>query len=348
MIRYDSLLVHYLALELDELLAGAGASTLRLDPASRVAALETTAGTLVLDLHPSSGIITLGAAPAAAVVLALHRRSVVARVTSPADERILTIELAGAPATRVRRVVVELMGNQWNVLAVDGEDRIVQVLRAREAGGRKLRPGVAYEPPPASTRAGLDRPLSIEEWTELLEPLAPAERERALVANVAWTSPLNAPLILAEPPAGSGVDALDLACGTYWYLTGFPPAHPCVLTLPVGEQPYPQPFPQVAARPTRSLLEAMALAGGLPAQAPGRSASLLSPELLERARRRLRVLEARARRLEAQGAGAREEALALRAQADVLLANLGAMRKGARRVTLPDFAGGEIEVELDP
>jgi predicted ribosome quality control (RQC) complex YloA/Tae2 family protein len=349
--RYDSLLCHYLARELHQRLAGAPAHALRLDPAARVAALETGAGTLVLELHPSRGLITLGAPLPAGRVLPLHRRTVVGAVRAPADERLLVIELPGGAASRVHGVVVELLGNQWNLLALDGTGRVAAVLWPREAGRRRLRVGAEYVPPPVSTRAGAEVPIALDDWLALLEPTPPAERAAELVARVAWTSPLNASAILEE-----GDPSLEEAHARYAALAARPPAQPCVLAGGGGggggDQPYPLPLPGAVAAPAASLLEALARALGAAPPAMGEQPTAgpekgVAPELLQRLRRRAARLERRARRLEAQARGGLEEAVALRAQADVLLANLHAVRKGAARTTLPDFAGGEIEIELD-
>ncbi len=361
--RYDPLILHYLARELNGLLAGAGARTLRLDAAARVAALETTAGTLLLALHPTSGAIGLvGAPPAVPTVIPLHRRTVVAGVRAPADERLLVVELAGAPAARVRRLVVELLSNQWNALALDGTGeagggggRILAVLWPREAGGRRLRAGAPYVPPPPSGRAGAEAALDVDAWLELLGPVAPPLRATELIARVAWTSSLSAEPLLGTAARTPGAPELEAAYARYHTLTQRGPASPCVLELPDGPQPYPLPLPGTNARPAPSLLAAIAEATGLgrleataPAGGgPGAAATAPSPELLERVRRRLTALETRIHRLQLQGAGALDAATALRGHGDVLMANLHAVHKGMERVSLPDFAGGEVTIELD-
>ena len=365
--RFDPLIVHYLADELQLRLAGARASAVRVDAASGAAALETAAGTLLLDLHPARGVITLGAAPLAATVLTLPSRCVVARVSAPADERLLVIDLAGAAAARPHRLVVELMTNQWNAIVLDGRGegpeagvggggRILAVLRARDAGGRRLRPGTTYRPPPPSPRLGLADPLSQGAWVELLGPVPADERTAALIERVAWTSPLNARWILGSAAEANALDSLADANERYRTLAGLPTPAPCLLETARGVQPYPVRLAGVPAAPAPSLLAAAALVAGLPPPPgsagawPGASPSpaSLAPELRELARRRLTALEARIGRLEAQAAGAREESAELRAQGDVLLAHLHAVRRGMDHVMLPDFAGGEVEIALDP
>lgn len=359
--RYDPLIVHYLARELPARLSGAAARTLRVDPAARVAALETTAGTLALTLHPAAGgmaIVSPAATPAAATVLPLHRRTVVAGVSAPGDERLLVLEVAGGPPTGVRWLVVELLTNQWNAVAVDGTadsaagGRIVAVLWARTAGGRRLRVGVPYEPPPPSGRAGAEEPLALDGWLALLQDVAPPLRATELIARVAWTSPINASAILGSASGTPDALALEASYERYRALAARGVGTPCLLELDRGLQPYPLELPGVAGRSTPSLLDAIGQATGMAARAasagaigPGRTP--VSPELLERVRRRLRALEARARRLAAQGSGALEDGAALRRRADVLLANLHALRKGQEQATLPDFSGGEITIELD-
>lgn len=346
-VRYDPLLVRYLADELSERLRGRRIRAVRLDPDARLAALDLEDEALVLSLHPTRGHTFLGATPAAADVVALPRRATLARVGAPADERILTLDVFGTPADRPRRIVVELMTNQWNVLVLDGHGRILSALWRREAGGRALRPGAVYTPPPPAGRAGAQTPVTRGAWRALLGPLAPDERRAALLRSVAYTSPINAGAILGRAAREEGDAALDAAYDRYAALAGLPPARPCSLQLPAGAQPYPLPLPDVSCAVADTLLDAFRAAaesaGAVPAGAVG-----VPPELVERLRRRVSRTEARIERLWQELEGAAAEAERLRRGGDLLLAHLGVVRKGMESVELPDFEGGAQVVALDP
>src|SRR6185312_13839615 len=71
-------------------------------------------------------------------------------------------------------------------------------------------------------------------------------------------------------------------------------------------------------------------------------------ELVDRLRARIGEIEKRHERLEAELSDAATGAETLRAQADLLISQLYLVRKGAERVTLPDFVGGTVEIALDP
>ncbi|HEX7050980.1 MAG TPA: NFACT RNA binding domain-containing protein [Longimicrobiales bacterium] len=349
-IRYDSLLVRYLADELAARLTGRPVEAISLDPARRRAAILLDDSTLTLDLHPTSGLIHL-AAPAGALPEPVRtaRRTTVAGVAAPPDERILLIDLAvpHAPAERPRRIVVELLANQWNLLALDGEGRIVAALWRRTAGARQLRPGARYAPPPAPARQGLEAPLDAAKWRALLGPVPPPQRPRALIDAVAYTSPLNAPALLGEAARTDAPDALDAAHTRYVALAVLPPAAPHLLEMGTRLQPYPLPLPGIPGLACASLLEAIARAGG--AEGPAAPPMPRVPAaLLERLRERIARLEARRRRLDAELAAAAPAAERLRRDADLLLSQLDRVRKGSDHAVLSDFSGGTVRVALDP
>lgn len=345
-IRYDSLLVRYLAMALDERLSGRRLDAIALEPDRRRATLVLGEETLVLDLHPTSGAILLGPASKLEANVRLARRSVVSRVVSPADERVMIVDLsaAGSLAGRPAKLVVELLGNQYNLLVLDPEERILAALWKRAAGERELRPGARYTPPPPTGRAGADRPLDPEAWRALLGPVPPRERVTMLIERVAWTSPISAEPILGSASQLEGDDALMQAYARYHWLASLPPALPHVLQTERGAQPYPLPLPGVPARPCASLTEAIALAAGieLPAQAA------VSPETLDRIRHRIEQLERRVERIEKELEDAAPEAARLRASGDLLLSQLHLVARGATSVEVSDFQGGTVRIDLDP
>ncbi len=347
-IRYDSVLVHYLARELDARFGGARLEALRFDPDRREAALVFEGGEAVVwRLHPTDGTVIVGPAPSLPVEVPLPRQATLRRVTTAPDERHLAVDV-GTPRPRIdrtARIVVELMGNQWNVLALDPSGRILGALWARRAGGRRLVGGATYEAPPASTRRGATSPLSREAWREALEGVAPEDRARALIDHVAYSSPINAAAILGDAARTDGDEALDAAYERYLAIASLPDAAPCLLRTERGAQPYPLPLPGVESEPFPTLLAAMGALSG--AEAPA-AAPAVGRELLDRLRDRIERLDRRRRRLEAELAGAASEATELRRRGDLLLSQLHLVRKGMARVEVSDYEGGTLEIELDP
>jgi predicted ribosome quality control (RQC) complex YloA/Tae2 family protein len=359
-IRYDALLVHYLAAELEERLRARRLTAVRLDSEARRFTLEFDTERLVWELHPARGWIRVVPTPTAEAgqeavegwggrPIRTQRRPRVRRVLSPPDERLLEIEIDAGGPDRASRFVVELMTNQWNVLALAPDRTIVAALRPREVGGRALRPGVAYVAPgrsrgpdpstaPTASREGADEPVSLERWREILDDVAPGERGRVLVRTLAWTSPLNAAPILS--PAGQD-DSLSGAWQRYVELACRPTANPHVLDLG-RPTPYPLPLPGVDGRSMLSLLAAFEVGMA------DRGSAILAPEVRAALEERLQRVRRRAERLHAEAEEGPTKAAALRRRADLLMAQLHRVSKGDPRVTLDDFEGGSLTVELDP
>lgn len=369
-IRYDSLLVRYVARELDRRLGRARVHSLRLDPEARRLALETERDVLVWELHPLRGQPRLVGAPPAGPSVRLPRQARILGASSAPDERIVVIRIGGAGAAqgRTRAVIVELVTNQWNAVAVDGADRIIAVLQPRDAGGRSLRRGRFYQPPEPTRRAGRADPVGLEEWHALLDEVAPSDRPRLLARTVAYMSPLNAAPILgaaaAEPtsppegaedlPAGAPerVDPAEqdranllVAYHRYRALAALPAPSPGW----IGERrfPYPIPLPGLRHEPAPDLIEALSQAGE-PAPSPPRAAPRVGDATLARLRHELGRAGRRAERLAEQLEEARPGAAALRAEADLILARSTSLRRGQEEVELEGFAGEVVAVRLDP
>ncbi|HKJ93014.1 MAG TPA: NFACT RNA binding domain-containing protein [Longimicrobiales bacterium] len=357
-IPYDSLLVHYLAVELDGRLAQRRLHDVRMDGEARRLVLVLEDETLVWDLHPDRGWLLRADTPPVqdpashhAGRLALPRQAHITGVEAPRDERLLLIGIGGKGKGRTHRLAVELMTNQWNALALDGAGRIMAALWPRQAGDRVLRPGVAYAPPAApEPRAGRVELLSLHAWHSLLAGVDPAERRRALVRRVAWASPLNSGAILGAADRGAAGVPLDAqrpllegAYDRYRAIATLPPAQPHVLRRARGPFPYPIPLPGMPGEGVGSLVEAMAAASEGAGAAPA-----LTPGALDRLRQHRQTLARRLERLRAELERAPDQAAALRRQADVLLTRLHAVPRGAEHVVLEDFEGGTVEIDLDP
>ena len=356
---YDSLLVHYLARELESRLSARRLRKVRFDSEQRRFTLELDAERLVWELHPTRGRIrvvkdedggqgddlpTEAAEGFGGRTIRTQRRPRVRRVTAPLDDRILEIEIDAGGPDRASRFVVELMTNQWNVLALAPDRRIVSALWTRDTG-RTLQTGEVYEPPGGfEPREGLEEPVGLDRWHEILGEVDPDDRPGALVRALAWTSPLNAGPILEggrdnpDAPGAGGTAALEPAWLRYRELASRPEPRPQLLRLR-GGTPYPVPLPGVDGRPVMSLLAAFQQAT---------ETDPLAPEVRDALEDRLERVTRRAERLREEAEKAPALAEELRGRADLLMARLHELRKGMESVELDAFDGGTVTLELDP
>ena len=358
-LRFDPALVRALAAELHARLAGRLAQPLPVFDSDVSATLFLDRGeALRFDLHPSRGWIRVVSAKmregesAKAASADAPPTARVVRVSAPADERLLRIELREGNRFRggSRSLVVELHTNQWNALVVDTDDRrIVSVLRARDAGGRALHPGAVYRPPEPQRRLGADAPdreaLSAE-WTARLGRLPPPERKGELLRSFAYASPLNAAALLGGAALVEGEAELARAFERWWEVVTRVDPEPVLLDTTRGRQPYPLPLPGFVATRFDSILDAMDAVAAA-AEADEESGESGAAELLERARKRLEAMRRRVGSLQTEFERI-GEADRLRGLGDLILAHLHMVRTGMERVTLPGFDGGEVAVELDP
>jgi predicted ribosome quality control (RQC) complex YloA/Tae2 family protein len=349
-IRYDPLLVRALSGELRAALQGRQAHPQPVFDAGLSCTLPLDRGeALRIDLHPQRGWIQLVRGYEATVREDLDFSARLVRVSAPADERLLRIDIheGGRFKGGRRSLVIELHTNQWNALLVDaGDRRIVSVLRARDAGGRSLRSGAVYRPPDPARRTLPDRPRDelLGAWMSRLGALPPGERPRELVRRFAYTSPLNAASLLGPAALWTEEDALAAAFDRWWAMADGDPDEAFLLHTKHGPQPYPIALDGVSYQPMDSLLAAMEAAASA---APAEVAEDVTGELLRRARGRLAGTERRIGSLAAELARV-GEADRLRAQGDLLLSHLDWVEPGASTVVLPDFDGGEAEIALDP
>ncbi|TVR53498.1 MAG: hypothetical protein EA421_11040, partial [Gemmatimonadales bacterium] len=192
--RWDPLLVEAVAQELDGTLDRARVRSLLLEPDARRVLLFLREGTLVLELHPAAGWISLlepGEPPADARPLAARVRG----VRALPDESVLVFSLQ-----RIRgkdegvELVVEFTGNRWNALVVGHRSRQIRhVLLPREEKTRSLTVGAPYQAPPSTGRNTTPSPSW---WAETMA----GEDRGTLLRSVAWTSSLNAPVFLEGGP----------------------------------------------------------------------------------------------------------------------------------------------------
>jgi predicted ribosome quality control (RQC) complex YloA/Tae2 family protein len=343
-IRYDPLLVRYLADELNRRLTGRSCAPAPLLDALSVTLPLNGGEALHLDLHPTRGWVRLvpwEEGPDA-------ERAECLGVACPPDERILSIRIRTRDRFQVahRRLVIELHTNQWNALLVAEEDqRILSVLRPRTAGRRVLRPGTRYQPPEARPRFGVEsvsEDAAWERWRSALGEEPPAERRSALLRGFAYTGTPNAGAVLGEAAEAAGEAPLRAAFERWWKLRALPPPRPVLLE---GGQPYPVPLPGTGSRPVGSLLEAMEAAAG--EQAGSIAPQPEAAPRAERVRERHAAATRKVRRLweELEQSG---EADRLREWGSLILARLHQVPRGASQVRLQGWGGEEVEIPLDP
>ena len=350
-IRFNALLLRALAAELDARLRGVRVARAHFVRGLRAVVLELGQRrqplTLSWSLLPTAGhvLLTEGRSHGTGALLQVLPGTPIAAVRALPNERVAVLELApgNAAAGVVRKLVVELVGNRWNAVALGADDVIGAVLLARPADARALRAGVPYSPPAARPRLGAENPLELSRWQAILGPVPPETRRRALLDSVAYTSPLNADWILGDaqlPEAGGHV--LEEAYRRYLRLVQSPPQP----VLRNGGQPYPQACAESDVL-MPSLLAAFAAAAEQAGAPPVAGAAALRELLRARIHDRQQRVSARLEKLEAEARDALAEAARLRREADVLMAQLHAVPRGATEVELSDFAGGRLSLRLD-
>ncbi|MEZ4414869.1 MAG: NFACT RNA binding domain-containing protein [Gemmatimonadota bacterium] len=320
--RWDSVLVRAVAGELGRRLGDARLRALYFDRSAPAAYAFFRTGTLEIRLDgPEPSVLWRAATEPYPGSRSLPAR--VTAVSSPPDERRLTVELRrvrGAP--REQRLEIELIPRRSNVFLVSG-GRVAAALRADPLRST----GEGYQPPEPSRRRWAEVTPLRAEWDAFIASLPGEERETALVRELAWSSPINA------------AELLDADGGFELWRTlqrGADPA-PTLLLLPAGPQPYPHPLGSLPSSPLSDLLDA----------GPTPPPPSLPSDVLRRAEQRVEELARKERSLERQTQKA-ERAEVMRTQADLLLARLHQVPRGAERLVLEGFAGEPVEMRLDP
>jgi len=337
---------------LDERLSGSRLRALRLDGERRDLVLLFRECTLLWRLHPRRGHPRFFP-PREPSGEDLPLAAKVRRVSAPDDERIVRMELLPVRGRRgASDLCVELLGNQWNAVVAEREEGTIRHVLVRRETSPARRVGEVYELPPPPGREGLHGDLGLDRWLELLEPLPPGRRRRALVTSVAYTSSINANALLGAAAETSG-DEAQSALEAGWALwkrmaEGTETHDPVVLELERGLQPYPYPLPTVPSRTAESLLAAFEEAARPGAETgAGAPLALLPPDLLGQLESTVDGRLRRVTSLEAELEGLEDED-ALRSSADILLARYGDVPKGASEVVLDGFDGASVHIPLDP
>ena len=349
-VAFDAVLVAALARELEERLCNARLRALRLDRVGRSLTLLFREGTLGFGLHPETGSVTWNEPsdprpedrPLAGRLL---------RAEALVDDRILRLsfrKVRGSPSST--DVLIEWITNRWNALVTDGAESVVRHVLVNLEGKGAPHTGHPWSPPPPSRRKGADGELPLEQWREQLLAVDPKERHRTLIESFAWTSPLNAAALLGSAAREDGAAAESaLAAGhELWrklaaVALGRLEIGATLLDTRAGLQPYPFPLAGKDEETVPTLLDGFARA----ADQAGMPPSVAPAGLLEALDRRGVRAWARVESLQRELDNAPDPAEARRI-GDLILARLADVPRGRERVSLIDFDGSIVEVELDP
>jgi hypothetical protein len=349
-LRWDPLLARAVARELDTALRGRRVRALLLDGGPRTAVLYLRDATLVAELHPRAGWISL----LDPVEPPLEARPLPCRVLEVAalpDESALRLGLQ-----RIRgkdegvELILDFAAGRGNALVVGHRSgQLRHVLLPRATGERPLVPGAPWVPLPTGDRRGGPGtpPLPEPEFRALV-----AGGRSAVLGGVAGASSLNVEALLGP----RGWEVLQaMRHPEHWgaWITPSPRGrilYPILLDRPDPVASHVSGGPGVdddaEATPLPSLLEGMGrLRDGRDGAPVG--AFLLPGPLVARAEERLVRLRRKVAALRRQLDGAPDPA-PLRALGDLILARFAQVPTGKDSVRLPGFDGGFVEVALDP
>ena len=349
--RWDPILTAAIAAELNNALSGARLKGIFLDHGAGTLHAYFRDVTVFFDLAPSGlGVEVLDQSepPDGSRTFPCT----LAAVEHLPDERVLIFVL-----TRIRgrggaiRIVVEFVPGRSNATVVEEDKWTVRHILVPRSGTRAPQIGSPY-PKPLSNRRGVDTPLSLKDWLEILEPEETLKaRGRRLLHEVAFTSPINAPALLGGTDGPSGGASLETGYDLWLHLrasglgadTGRSPGPAYILECEWGDQPYPAELPGYGHRTSETLLEAVKrvrrAAGAAAILTPSRWTNALE-DALRAARKKRGKLE--------RELAATPDPQALRIQGDMILAHLRLVKKGASEVTLPGFEGTSEMIVLDP
>ena len=349
-VTFDAVLVAALARELEERLGKARLRALRLDRAGRSFALLFREGTLRFGLHPEVGTITWHEPSDPGP----EDRPLVGRLTRAealADDRVLRLSFRkarGSPASA--DVLIEWITNRWNALVTEGAESVVRHVLVDLEGERAPRTGHPWNPPPPSQREGADGELPLERWHERLFAADPKQRQKTLIETFAWTSPVNAAALLgsAARDDGRAAESAIEAGHELWrklaaVALGQLEMAPVLLNPRTSLQPYPFPLRATEEETVPSLLHGFARAAGKASMPPSAVPAGLLDALNHRVARAWARVESLQRELDQA-----PDPTEVRRIGDLILARLGDVPRGQERVSLTDFEGGTVEVELDP
>jgi predicted ribosome quality control (RQC) complex YloA/Tae2 family protein len=341
-IQYDSLLVRALAHALDQRFSGRPIRAIRMDGAGHTLGIVGPKLTLLWNLDPDGGFLLERREPGRATGMMLPRGTRTLGVSARPDDRMLqwTLTTDADAATGARRFILYIELLPKRRVAVLTEDA-----RVLTAMGPAPSPGARYEMPDARPREGSDATLGRDAFVDLLRDVRPDRRSKALLARIAWTSPLNVAGILGDAMIRDGTDAIEAAWSRWVSLVESRDDDAVVLEPDGLDQPYPAPIDGISFVNAPDLLTAFETAAkSLPDSPDAIRLAALTDRLGKQAAARSKRIGS----LRAELDGAAKEAKQLRRDAELLLAQPYRARRGMDSVELDDFAGGTVVVRLDP
>ena len=331
---WDPCLTRAVAAELNGRLRGERARAVSLRRDALEVVVRFRGATLVADLSPQPGAVFLGP-PSEPDGEADPLPAVLAGVEAVRDERVLVLRFRRVRGRKPHPgLILELAPNRRNAILAEGPELRVRK-RLRVVKGHTPRIGQPWAAPGDGSPARERGEPDATGWRRLLEGLDEAGARAALLANVAFTSGLNAGTLLDAPTLDEGFRRWRrMASGT--------DVAPHLLGSGAALQPYPWALPGTVAEPVTSLLEGMARVAEGAANTPagrGDAARRLS-SVSRRLKRRLKRLRAQLERT--------ATAERLREEAALILSSLHLIEPGETRATLFDFEGNPQIVDIDP
>ena len=341
-IQWDSALVGATARALDRRFGGARIRAWHLDPVQRRFALFLREAVVVWDLHPERlGMHVLDPEDPPPEARPLPAK--LTRAWSPPDDRVVVLEtrrIRGRPP--LGQIVLELLPNRENAVVCAGGDATVQAtLRTRE-GDPPLRRGFPYSLPRPSTRQGIHDDPGDPVWRGITS-LDRDDARRALLRQVAWTSPLSADALLRDDGRELLARIRRAARGDS---SGDEPSAAAVILGRWGPQPYPVALPERTVEEARDVLDAFQkVAAGDGEGPPGEI--LLPGALVEALEDAVGRAGSRAERRQEER-DTLDDPARLQGWGDLLLARFGQVPAGVESVTLEGFDGTPVRIPLDP
>lgn len=356
--RWDPLLAAATARELNLSLGGSRVRALMMDTDARRLFLFLREHTLVLELHPLRGWLSL-LPPREPLSGSRPYPYTIRGVSAPPDESAMVVSLHPVRGkTEPLEIVLEMIGNRWNALIVGQRSRTIRhVLVPREDRVRSLTVGSAYQLPTSTERRGRHFPLDQGQWQETVGSVGEAAsiHRNEILRRIAWTSSLNVTSLLGQDgwqqwerlidPEGWRAFLIHTARGPQPYPAALEPTLPEGesedLVLPKGElvREVAQAFP--------NLIEAFHAGRKLDLRAEPVPALFMPPGLLSEVERRLKEARGKVRGLKREWDQTRDPEV-LRALGDLILARFSKIPRGVEQTTVSDFEGKEVEIELDP
>ena len=347
---WDPCLARAVAEELEDRLAGARARAIVFRREALEVAVHFRQATLLADLSPAMGVIVLRP-PSDPDPRAEPLPAVLARAETVQDERVILLRFRRVRGRKPDpTLILELATNRWNAVWAEGAS--LRVRKRLKGAKSRTRVGQPWTPPGANGDAPRTEVLDEGEWARLLDGLGTRQARTALLDRVAYTSGLNAGILLDAPTPAEGLRR-------WRRMATLADLSPHVMEIKTRLQPYPWRLQGTAARPVTSLLEGMdrvlgtgsgagpgAASGALPgtphSEAGGTRADIA--RVLTRERRRVRRKLKRLRQhLEGTARADR-----LRDDASLILASLNLIDPGATEAELVGFDGVPRTIELDP